>query len=199
MSLLCACASGPPPRVREPSHSTEAFLKAVELDDRAQAYGLLASELRAELNRERFDAIWSDTRTEMLELTKTIRGRDVEHAARARVELRNEENVALVLQDGRWRIEGGLLDAEAQATPLDAVYAMRRALKRQSLPGLLRVLSEERRAAWLAAFERSLAATADSADLEVEIHGDDAVVRTPDGGSVQLRRQAGRWFVTDMH
>jgi hypothetical protein len=66
------------------------------------------------------------------------------------------------------------------------------------LPALLRVLSRERRAAWLAAFEQSLERTSDPLALEVEVQGEQAVVHLVGGGEIHLKLEAGRWRVWDV-
>ncbi|MDH5675570.1 MAG: hypothetical protein OEZ06_25835 [Myxococcales bacterium] len=197
-ALLLGCAHGPPAKVPPPEQTSDAFFAAVRDDDPAAAYALLDPELQAELTRERFDAQWRDSRKELLQWQMAVARRDVEAKARARVELENGEEVVLRLEQGAWRLEGGILDAQAGATPLDTVAALRRALRRQSLPALLALLSRERRAAWQAAFEESLAATEDPLDLRVEIKGDEAIVHLSGGGEVHLKKEAGRWRIWDL-
>ena len=75
---------------------------------------------------------------------------------------------------------------------------LRRALMRQSLPALLRVLARERRAAFVAAFEKSIAQTRDPLDLRVEQNGDEATVHFNGGGRILLRREAGQWQIWDV-
>jgi frataxin-like iron-binding protein CyaY len=60
------------------------------------------------------------------------------------------------------------------------------------------VLSRERRAAWLTAFEHSLEQTSDGMDLRVDVQGDEAVVHLSGGGQILLKREAGRWHVWDV-
>ncbi|HBQ13674.1 MAG TPA: hypothetical protein DEF51_21900 [Myxococcales bacterium] len=106
--------------------------------------------------------------------------------------------MVLVLEDGRWRIDGGVLDAAGLGTPLDAVAAFRRALMRRDLEGVERVLSRQTRAEWEEELRRVLEATADTDDLEVEIQGNRARVRTTGGGSIELVRESGEWRVVDV-
>jgi hypothetical protein len=108
------------------------------------------------------------------------------------------ERIALVLEDGEYHIAGGVLDAHALATPLDAVSELRRALLRGDLSSLLRVLTEERRVAWSAAFGDTLARTEDPLDLRIEVRGDHAIVQLTGGGELHLRREAGQWHVDSL-
>jgi len=193
-ALGCAGA----PRVPDPAQPAAALARAIERDRPDDAYALLDPRLRARLGRQRFVALWKDNQSELRELAHKLTRRELAADARARVELDDGEQVVVVLQDGGWRIEGGVLDAQALSTPLDAVAELRRALQRQSLPALLRVLSRERRAAWMATFERSAQQTADPLDLRVEIHGDEAIVHLTGGGEIHLKKEAGRWQIWDV-
>lgn len=199
--LACAllgCGGAPPAKVADPATTARQFAAALRADDAETAYALLEPELREDLGRERFFSLWRENRAELRDLGERIARVDLAAKARAQVELEDGERVALVLEDGAWRVQGGVLDAQALGTPLDAVAELRRALRRQSLPGLLRVLARERRAAWMAAFEKSIAQTGDPLDLRVEINGDEATVHLTGGGEIKLKREAGRWQIWDV-
>jgi hypothetical protein len=195
--ILAACASGPA-RVPDPAQSVKQWLTALKDDQPDAAYALLDPSLRASLGRARFLALWRQNRAELRALGERLSAVEVAPKARAHVALEDGERIALVLEDGRWRLAGGVLDAQALGTPLDAVAELRRALRRQSLPGLLRVLSRERRAAWFAAFEKSIEQTRDPLDLRVEVHGEEATVHLSGGGQIKLKREAGRWQIWDV-
>jgi len=200
-ALLCAgggCARGEAARVADPGQSVAALRAALERDDADAVYALLDPELRASLDRGSFERLWQETPAERRELLEALQDTDGRLHARASVAFDSGEEVGLVLDDGRWRIAGGVLDAASLRSPEDALRALHLALERRSLDGLLRVLSAERRAAWQAAFEATLEGTADSADLQVEVRGDTAEVRTTGGGVILLVREAGEWHVTDV-
>lgn len=197
-SWAAGCAAGTAATVPDPRQTLTRFADAVERDDPRAAYALLSPRVQSETEWTQFERKWRDNRAELTEVARGIRDTDVEGNANARLALGDGETVVMVLEDGGWRLAGGVMDAQALATPLDTVAELRRALSRQSLPALLRVLSVERRAAWAAAFEQSMAATADPLDLSVEVRGDQAVVRTTGGGQILLKREAGQWHVWDV-
>jgi hypothetical protein len=192
------CAGSDAERVPDPVQPVKALASAIERDRPDDAYALLDPRLRAQLSRKQFAALWAENRAELRELSQKLARVELQADARARVELADGEQVVVSLEHGAWRIEGGVLDAQALSTPLDAVAELRRALQRQSLPALLRVLSRERRAAWSAAFERSAQQTADPLDLRVEVHGDEAIVHLTGGGEIHLKKEAGRWQIWDV-
>jgi hypothetical protein len=195
---LLGCASGPPARVPDPAQTAMRLRAALKADQPEAAYVLLDPELRAALDRQRFLRLWRENQLELRELGERLDHTDAESLARADAILDDGERIALVLEDGQWRIAGGVLDAQALGTPLDAVAELRRALRRQSLPALLRVLSRERRAAWHAAFEKTIEQSSDPLDLRVEVRGDDAIVHLTGGGEVHLKHEAGHWQVWDV-
>jgi hypothetical protein len=199
-SLCCllGCAARAPAQVPDPADSVRRFGAALRAGDAEAAFALLDPELRTALGRARFLGLWQQNRAELRELGERLAKIDVSAKARAQVALEDGERIALVLERGQWRVQGGVLDAQALGTPLDAVAELRRALKRQSLPGLLRVLARERRASWLAAFEKSMEQTSDPLDLRVEVRGDEATVHLSGGGQIQLKREAGRWQIWDV-
>lgn len=202
-SLGCAllwlgCAASEPARVPDPGLGVAALRRALERDDADAVYALLDPAVRAQLDRASFERLWQDTPGERAELFELLRDTDGRLHARAHVSFESGEELGLVLEDGRWRIGGGVLDAASLSTPEDAVWALHLALRRSSLEGLLRVLGSEQRAAWQAALEATLEATADPADLQVQVRGDTAEVRTSGGGLILLVREAGRWHVTDV-
>ena len=195
---LPGCAGSDADRVPDPVRPVTALARAIDRDRPGDAYALLDPKLRAQLTRTQFGQLWQQNRAELHELSQKLARVSLQADARARVELADGEQVVTNLEHGAWRIEGGVLDAQALSTPLDAVAELRRALQRQSLPGLLRVLSRERRAAWFAAFERSAQQTADPLDLRVEAHGDEAIVHLTGGGEIHLKKEAGRWQIWDV-
>jgi hypothetical protein len=76
------------------------------------------------------------------------------------------------------------------------VRALRRSLMRKSLPGVLRVLSRQPRADIEAELARILEETEDELDLEVEVRGNRARVRTTGGREITLVREAGEWRIS---
>lgn len=197
-SCASGCASGPSRPAGDPGAALRAFLGAVEADQLDAAYRMLHPELRRSLSPARFAELARDNQAELRALAEQLARTDAELRITTRVVTARGEAVTVVVEDGEYRIAGGVLDAYALASPLDAVAELRRALQRESLPLLMHVLSSERRAAWIAAFGETLERTEDPLDLRVEIHGDTAVVHLTGGGEIHLRKEADRWHVHDV-
>ena len=196
--ILLGCGGGPP--VRGPSPSIESYAGALQRGDADRAWALLDEDARRGRSEAEHAALLAANETELREQGEALSraaGTDAVEA-RARVPLQSGETVVLVLEDGRWRIDGGVLDAAGLGTPLDAVAAFRRALMRRDLAGIERVLSRQTRAEWEEELRRVLEATEDADDLEVEIQGNRARVRTTGGGTIELVRESGEWRVVDV-
>lgn len=198
VGLVAGCGGGPP--VEGPSGRILAYADALERGDAERAWALLDEDARRGRSRTEHAALMRQNEAELREQGEALEraaGSDAVEA-RAHVTLASGETVVLVLEDGRWRIDGGVLDAYGMGTPRDAVAAFRRALMRRDLNGIERVLSRQTRAEWEEEVRRVIDSTADPDDLEVEIQGNRARVRTTGGGSVELVRESGEWRVVDV-
>jgi hypothetical protein len=197
LSFALGCSSAPR-GASDPRVALARFFAALDAQRFDEAYAALDPQLRASMPRARFEVLARENQAELRALAQQLQRVDAAVRVTARVETAHGEAVTVLLESGEYRVAGGLLDAHALATPLDAVSELRRALSRDSLPALLRVLTAERRAAWLAAFGDTLERTADPLDLRVEVHGDEAIVHMTGGGELHLRKQAGQWHVHDV-
>lgn len=170
--------------------------------DAAGAWGFLGEAARHRAPRDGYAALMTQNAGELRQEGGALLAASRNAAAsvaRARVELASGERVVLVLEDGRWRVDGGVFDAAGLGTPLDAVASFRRALMRRDLPGIERTLSRQTRAEWEAELRQLVEATEDRLDLEVDIQGEQARVRMTGGGFIELVRESGEWRVVDVH
>lgn len=198
VSTLAGCAAGGA-AVARPEATVEAYVRAVRAGDAQAAYALLDEATRSTLTPEDLARLMEENREELQEQGEELErrlGRGVE--ARAEVALPSGEEAVLVLEDGRWQLDGDVLGSPTLRTPRDAVMALRRSLMRRSLPGVVRVLARQPRAELEAEIERVLEETADELDLEYEVRGNTARVRTTGGREIQLIREAGEWRIVDV-
>jgi hypothetical protein len=187
--------------VEPPDRAVGSYVQAIRSGAVADAYALLDADTRAEVSMEEFAALVQRNQAELQEQTGELErvvsaGGGVE--ARARLPLHNGETVVLILEDGRWRVDGGVLGAPTLRTPRDAVVALRTALARRSLRGITRVLAREPRAEVEAEIEQLLEDTADELDFEIEIRGNSARVSTSSGREILLIREAGEWRILEL-
>ena len=196
--LLSACGAGT--AATGPEASIRAYGRALSEGQAERTWVLLDEDARRGRTEAEHRALMTANAQELQAQGEAIRraaGTDAV-IARARVPLASGEVVVLILEEGRWHIEGGLLNATASGTPLDAIAAFRRALMRRDLPGIERVLSRQTRAEWEAEVRRIVEGISDTDDLAVEVEGNRAHVRTTGGGSIELVRESGEWRVIDV-
>lgn len=185
--------------VDPPAGAVSEYGRAVQSRDAEAMWALLDEETRARVTPADLRRLLSENEAELGEQASLLgqaASRGVQ--ARARVPLETGETVVLVLEDGVWRVDGGVLDAPSLRTPRDAVVALRRALQRRSMPGVERVLARQPRAELDAELRRFIEETADELDLEYEIRGNNARVRTSAGREILLVREAGEWKVLEV-
>lgn len=200
LALLLLGGCGSDSRARGPSSTIRSYAGALSRGDARSAWALLDEDARRGRTEEQHAALLERNAAELRDQGQALARAATSDAvsAHARIPLRSGETVVLVLEDGEWRIDGGVLDAAGLATPLDAVATFRRALMRRDLAGIERVLSRQTRAEWEEELRRVVEATEDTADLEVEVQGNHARVRTTGGGTIELVRESGEWRVVDV-
>jgi hypothetical protein len=174
-------------------------VEAVRSGDADAAYALLDDETRAAVTLPDFRRLMTENQAELAEQVDELSRRaDRGIEAIAQVPLDDGESVALVLENGRYRLDGDVVGSATLRTPRDAVLALRRALRRRSLSGVARVLARQPRAELEAEIERVLEETADELDLQYEVRGNVAHVRTTGGREIHLVREAGEWRVVEV-
>jgi hypothetical protein len=196
--VAVGCASTRTVSEPPPATALDAYVAAIRSDDAEAAHALLSETIRAEVTVDELGRLMEDNREELLEQAETIETEAVGVRAVAVQPLEGGERVRMVLEDGKWAIDGGVVAAPGLATPMATVRALRRALYRRSLPGVLRVLARQPRAEIEAEVARILEETEDELDLEVEVRGNRAKIRTTGGREILLVREAGEWRIVSI-
>lgn len=189
---LPACAPKTPPT----GATLEAVRRAMAEGDGAALHALGTSETQALYTEEELATLVAENRAELAQMADALG--DAE--GRLSVELRYEggERVVLRYEDGAYRLDGALLAGTSLGSPEEAVLALRVALERRSLPGVLRVLTTERRRALLGEIDALVDGAADPLDFDVRINGDRATVRLPTRLVIILERESDEWRVVDI-
>jgi hypothetical protein len=201
-----ACAHRP----EEPAATVAAFGAALAHGDLRAAYQLTSPEFQHQMPYEAFAAGLTAAGGEPAALGGRLIAEAGTVAPRVEVTLELGEQVPLVLESGRWRIDGPVYEAWGQATARAAVRTFVRALDARRYDVVLRLvpdryragLSADRlRAFWesdhrdehqellariRAAVRGPLTETADEARLLV----------APDG-ELRLVRESGQWKIED--
>jgi hypothetical protein len=208
-TMGCASTS-----VSSPRGVLRAYADALS-DGRADdAYRMLSEEARRGITLEAFRVLVKQNKSEAIELGKSL-GRPTEDPyVTATVPLASGEVLTLVLEDGRWKVDGAALDFYSQATPRQAIVGFLRAFSRRRWDVLLKYtpdahkdgLTEDRlKAAWgegkpegkrveeiVEAIKQSLPTST------IEETGDRATMVYGSAGTVLMVREQGAWKIEDL-
>ena len=207
--LGCASAS-----VSSPRGVLRAYADALS-DGRADdAYRMLSDDARRGITLEAFRVLVKQNKAEAIELGKSLGRPTDDPYVTATVPLASGETLTLVLEDGRWKVDGAALDFYSQATPRQAILGFLRAFSRRRWDVLLRYtpdahkegLTEARlQAAWgegkpegkrVEEIVESIKQSLPTATIEET--GDRATMVYGSAGTVLLVREQGAWKIEDL-
>ena len=205
--LASACGA---PRAEDPQSVLRAYATALEQGRSDDAYRLLSDDARRGISLEAFRRIMKDNPDEAREIGRALARPTSAPLVTATVTGGDGEQLVLVLENGKWKLDPASLDFYAQDTPKHVVMGFVRALERRRFDVVLRYIpdahregfdAERLKKAWegpdkeemlhvLTALKQALP-TASSAGT-----GDRATM--PYGaGTLQLVRDRGLWRIED--
>lgn len=203
-AALTGCASG---GTRTSTRATLlAFHSAAQRQDYAALYAMLPERARREETLAQFSARLGTERVELTALSTGVQnamsaGRNPSLA----VPTRGSGSVTVVEDEAGWRM-GRAHFGPVISTPtaLDAARALRDALARRSLDGVLAILSSRARGSMQSEMGLLLDALADPASLEARPSSAGAngaeglMLRLPDGRSLLIVREGSNWRIDDI-
>jgi hypothetical protein len=203
---LTACAHRP----EEPSATMASFGAALTRGDLRAAYQLTSVAFQRRMPYEAFAAALTVAGTEPAALGQRLVAEAGSIAPRVAVTLELGEEVPLVLEGGRWRIDGPVYEAWGQATPRAAIRTFIRALDAHRYDIVLRLVPDRYRAGLsadrLRAFwegehreehQALLARVRAAAQGPITETGDEARLSVAPDRVVRLVREAGQWRIED--
>jgi hypothetical protein len=203
---LPACAHRP----EEPAATVASFGAALSRGDLRAAYQLTSVEFQRRMPYDAFAAGFAAAGGEPAALGQRLVAEAGTVAPRVAVTLELGEEVPLVLEGGRWRIDGPVYEAWGQATPRAAVRTFVRALDARRYDIVLRLVPDRYRAGlsaeglrtfWEGAHKDEhqalLARVRAAAQAPVTETGDEARLSVSPDRVVKLVREAGQWKIED--
>jgi hypothetical protein len=194
-----------------PAITLAAFGAALERGDLPAAYALTSSEFRGRTPFEAFAAAFKAGGGEPAALGARMVAEAGRAPPRLELELALGEPVPLVIEDGRWRIDGPVYEAWGQGTPRAAVRTLIRALDERRYDIVLRLVPsryraglsvEKLRAYWEGPRKEDnralLAELRAAAKAPIVEAGDEARLPYPPDREVRLVREDGQWKVEDL-
>ena len=209
-----------------PSDTLRAYASALEDKRVDDAYRMLSDEARRAISLEAFRRMVIENPDDVLEVARALARPAAPPVVTATVTMPNGDELALVLEDGKWRVDAAAVDLYGQATPRQALAGFLRAHERKRYDVLLRyipdadreggapgpaagagaetseITAEQLRAAWEGAqreeTERVLQALrAALPTATIEENGDTASMSYGSGGTVSFLRERGLWKIRD--
>ncbi len=203
---LAACAHRP----EGPAATVASFGAALARGDLRAAYQLTSAEFQRRMPFEAFAARCASAGAEPVALGQRLVAEAGGVAPRVDVTLQLGEQVPLVLEDGRWRVDGPVYEAWGQATPRAALRSFIRALDARRYDIVLRLVPERYRAGLSADRLRTfwetenreqhqamLARLRAAAQAPLSEAGDEARLLVAPDRVVKLVREAGLWKIED--
>jgi hypothetical protein len=205
---MAACSAGP--RAEDPSSVLRSYARALEQGRADDAYRMLSDEARRGISLEAFRRMVKDNPEEVREIGKALARPTSAPVVTATVTSPSGQELQLVLENGKWKVEASAIDLYAQDTPRHTIQGFVRALERKRYDVVLRYVpdahkegldAQKLKSAWeghdreemeqvLSSLKQSLPTAT------IEETGERASM--PYGaGTMQLVREHGLWKIED--
>jgi hypothetical protein len=208
--VFAAAACTPQRPADDPQSILRDYARALEEGRADDAYRMLSDEARRGISLEAFRRMVKDNPDEVREIGKGLERPTAPPVVTAVVTSPNGQELHLVLENGKWRVEAAAIDLYAQDTPRHALQGFVRALERKRWDIVMRFVPDAHKegldapklkATWegeereemeqvLAALKQALPTAS------IEETGERATM--PYGaGTIQLVREHGLWKIED--
>jgi hypothetical protein len=142
VALAFAGCGGSKP-AEDPSSVLHSYARALE-DGRAEdAYRLLSDEARRGVSLEAFRRMVKDNPEEVREIGRSLSRPTAAPVVAATISGPGGQELQLVLENGKWKVEATAIDLYAQDTPRHAVQGFVRALERKRYDVILRYVPDQ--------------------------------------------------------
>lgn len=174
-----------------PSDTLRSYARALEAKDVDGAYRLLSDEARRSISLEAFRRMVLENPEDVTEVARALARPAGDPAVRATVAMPNGDELALVFEDGRWRIDAAAIDLYGQGSPRQALVGFLRALERKRYDVILRYVPDAEREGVPGA-----AHTATAAKAPADAKAIDAAApreAADDGGALTAEKLSHEW------
>jgi hypothetical protein len=223
--LLGAASSAGCAGTGGPSDTLRAYASALQDKRVEDAYKMLSDEAKRSISLEAFRRMVLENPDDVLEIARALARPSAPPVVTATVTMPNGDELALVLEDGKWRVDAAAVDLYGQSTPRQALAGFLRAHERRRYDVLVRyipdadreggaagplgatggggeITAEQLRAAWEGAQKEETdrvlqALRAALPTATIEENGDTASMSYGSGGTVSFLRERGLWKIRD--
>jgi hypothetical protein len=141
---LASCASGQLDK-QGPSDTLRAYAQALDEGRADDAYRLLSDEAKRSTSLEAFRRAVRERPDEAREVARALSRPTTDPVVSATVTMPNGEELELVYEGGRWRIDAAAVDLYGQSTPRQALLGFLRAFDRARYDVILRYVPDAER------------------------------------------------------
>jgi hypothetical protein len=204
---LAGCGS---PKAEDPGSVLRSYARALDEGRADDAYRMLSEEARRGISIEAFRRMVKDNPEEVREIAKALARPTATPVVTAIVTSGNGQELSLVLENGRWKVEATAVDLYAQDTPRHAIQGFVRAVERKRYDVVLKFVPDNHKEGLDAAKLKTAWEGHDKEEIEqivaalrqalptasIEETGDRATLAYG-AGTMQLVRERGLWKIED--
>ena len=128
-----------------PSDTLRSYAQALEQGRVDDAYRLLSDEAKRSLSLEAFRRAVKENPGDIAEISQALSRPASDPVVTATVTVPNGDELVLVFEGGRWRIDASAVDLYGQATPRQAIMGFLRAFERKRYDVILRYVPDAER------------------------------------------------------
>lgn len=210
VSVALACAACAGAKAEDPQSVLRAYSHALEEGRADDAYRMLSEEARRGISLEAFRRMVKDNPEEVREIARSLARPTATPVVTASVTTSNGQELDLVLENGRWKVEATAIDLYAQDTPRHAIQGFVRAVERKRYDVVLKFVPDAHKEGLDATKLKSAWEGHDKEEIEqvvsqlklalptatIEETGDRATMAYG-AGTMQLVRERGLWKIED--
>ncbi len=205
-----ACTGCTQARAEDPQSILRSYSHALEEGRAEDAYRMLSDEARRGISLEAFRRMVKDNPEEVREIAKALARPTATPVVTATVTSSNGQELQLVLEGGKWRVEATAIDLYAQDTPRHAIQGFVRAVERKRYDVVLKFVPDSHKegldpsklkTAWEGHDKEEIEQVVSSLKqalptASIEETGDRATMAYG-AGTMQLVRERGLWKIED--
>jgi hypothetical protein len=197
-------------QAESPQSVLGAYARALEEGRADDAYRLLSGEARRGVSPEAFRRMVAENPDDARELGKALQRSAAPPVVTATVSGPQGQELVLVMEDGRWRVDAAAIDLYGQDSPRRAVQGFLRALERHRYDVVLKYVPDGHREGVDAKKLKDWAEGAEKQEVTAFItavkqalptasfeEAGDRASMTYGGGTLQLVRERGAWKIED--
>ncbi len=210
IAVALAIAGCGAPKAEDPQSILRSYSRALDEGRAEDAYRMLSEEARRGISLEAFRRMVKDNPEEVREIAKALSRPTATPVVTATVTSSTGQELQLVLENGKWKVEATAIDLYAQDTPRHAIQGFVRAVERKRYDVVLKYVPDSHKEGLDAAKLKGAWEGHDKEEIEqvvagvkqalpsatIEETGDRATMAYSQG-TMQLVRERGLWKIED--